>query len=165
MTQHYLMEHLQYSFWRTSLGRDRGVNKERPLWITRWLGQHQPRTASDLSENILNSNDFSFFWKNYVAFWLVVRLGGIFPRLAWHVLHVEHTYATSFARTNGSSLYPIFLKPQLSFHTGLSLRRLQLGSPIGTETKESTKDHILVPISPLWFRGSCPYFYHFLLRP
>jgi len=38
---------------------------------------------------------------------------------------------------------------QLSSHTGLSLCRLQLGSPIGTETKESSKDHILVPISPL----------------
>ena len=52
-----------------------------------------------------------------------------------------------------------FWSPQLSFHTSLSLCCLQLGSPISTETKEPTKDHILVPISPLWLWSSCPYFH------
>ena len=33
---------------------------------------------------------FSFFWMNYVAFWLVVGLALIFLRFACHVLHIEH---------------------------------------------------------------------------
>ena len=31
-----------------------------------------------------------FSWKNYVAFWLVVRLALIFLRFACHVLHIEN---------------------------------------------------------------------------
>jgi hypothetical protein len=57
-----------------------------------------------------------------------------------------------------------FWSPLLSSHTGVSSRLLQLDSPIGSETKESSKVHSLVFISPLWHHSSCPFFHHCLLH-
>ena len=165
------MECWQPFFLRMSLDHDRGVRSV-------LFGQQDARVNIDrewrtvvklikvfwLVRNVFNSNYFSFSWKNYVAFWLVVGLALIFLRFACHVLHIENLRHILGEDEWFVFISNLFLCPLLSSHTGLSLRRHLLGSPIGIETNESSRGHSQAPIFSLWHQSSCPYFHHGLLH-